>query len=53
MTRMWRNWKRNINTLLVGLLNTTAAWDTGSSSKMSNIELPDNPAILLPGIYPK
>ena len=50
---MWRNWKHNINTLLVGLLNTTAAWDTVSFSKMSNIELSDNPAILLLGIYPK
>jgi len=53
LTRMWRNWKHNTNTSLVGLLNTTAAWDTGSSSKISNTELPDNPTILLLGVYPK
>lgn len=49
---MWRNW--NCHTLLVGLYNGETIYKTVSQVlKKLNMDLPYEPAIPLPGIYPR
>jgi len=52
LARMWR--KRNIPPLLVGLQTSTTVLEISLEvPRKLDIELPENPAIPLLGIYPK